>query len=542
MHRDPRLLTNQAFDVVVVGGGIYGSWMAFHAAVAGLKVALIEKSDWGSATSSASSKLLHGGLRYLERYEFGLVRKSLRERRELSQRLPHQVRPLRFLVPVYRDTRVGRWRMNAGLWLYDRLAGRRQPVGAHEWFSAPDFLKLLPSLKNDALLGGYSYGDCGTDDARLVLEIVASAIRAGAVACHYVKADELLTANGRATGVRVTDLESGSRFDVTGSIVINAAGPWVNRQFGRTNDNASPNPAGSHIPESAVRLTKGVHLVMPALESPHAVLLTSKSDGRVFFLIPWYGRTLLGTTDTDFHGDPESVSVEMSDIDYLLSAANSYLQIPWTHDDIHGSFAGLRTLQEEAGRKASGVSREWLFEETVPGLWTSIGGKLTSARVDAIEAVDRILASLKRPRHHAFPEQEMAWCPDGRFFDWLRQTCSEAEAAGLDAETATECARRHGARMADIIALVKTSPDLAARIVRDLPFCRAEVVHAARSEMVRTLVDLLRRRIPLLILTRLTQETITDVCDLAAPELGWDAARCAQEVATVNSLTTANRA
>ena len=533
LRRDIKQLKSGPFDVLVIGGGIYGSWISYQASVAGLKVAQVEKSDWGSATSSASSKLLHGGLRYLERFEFGLVRKSLHERRELNRILPHHVRPLRFLLPVYRHSRVGRIRLKLGLWLYDRLAGRNQPVDSHQQFSASAMRELEPALKENELLGGFSYGDCATDDARMILEIVDSAISMGATACPYVKAEELLTTNGRVTGARLFDCEQGSVFDVHASVVVNAAGPWITRKFGAEPGFGATNEGDARAGHEGIRLTKGVHVVMPALHSDQALLLTARSDGRVFFLVPWYGRTLLGTTDTDFYDDPASVRVEREDVDYLLSAANSCLRTLWTTDDIHGAFAGLRTLQNEAGKSASGVSREWCFVESPSGLMTSIGGKYTSARVDAIEAVNKILKTLHRPPQKPSSPIKMAWCPETPFPDWLDQTCNEAASVGIDRETATTCARRHGTNMADIIALVSASPELAHRIVADLPFCRAEVVHAASYEMARTLLDILRRRIPLLVLTRLRRETVTDVCDLAAHVLKWDADRQEQEIAGV---------
>lgn len=521
-HRDVSRLEGRRFDVVIVGGGIYGSWAAYHAAVAGLNVALVEQSDWGSATSSASSKLLHGGLRYLERFEFGLVRKSLHERRELNRLLPHLVRPLRFLVPVYTHSRVGRLRLKAGLWLYDRLAGANQPVGPHQSFSAVDLQKLEPALTSEQLVGGFSYGDCATDDARMVLQITQSAVQAGATACSYVRAEELLQSKAQVTGLRLLDAKTGRRFQVETSVVLNASGPWVFRQLGLNSQ------------ESTVRVTRGVHLVMPSLGSDHAILLTSRSDGRVFFLIPWYGRTLLGTTDTDYRGDPDCVRVEQDDVDYLLAAANDYLQVPWTADDIHGSFAGLRTLQNESQTTASGVSREWSLQEPLPGVLVSVGGKLTSARVDAAQAVRRVCELLNRSSAESLPISLMAGSPSGDFAAWMARLCKLAVDAGIDSETAATGARRHGTRFRHIVELVHDSPDLATRIVRDLPFCRAEVVHAAMYEMPQCLMDIIRRRIPLTVLSRLDHAAVNDICSLAANVLKWDTVRQEQEIMSVS--------
>ena len=524
MQRDLQQLKNGPFDVLVIGGGIYGSWIAYQASVSGLKVALVEKSDWGGATSSASSKLLHGGLRYLERFEVGLVRKSLQERRELHRLLPHHVRPLRFLLPVYRHSRVGRFRLKLGLWLYDRLAGRNQPVGKHHRFSAASLLQQEESLSSEQLLGGFSYGDCGTDDFRIILEVVDSAIQAGAVACNYVEATELLTSTGRVNGANLKDAESGEAFPLEATLVVNAAGPWVNRLPA---DEMKTSPA-----EIGVRLTKGVHLVMPALQSDNAVLLTARRDGRVFFLIPWYGRTLLGTTDTDYHGNPADVCVEPEDVGYLLSAANHYLKTPWNHADIHGAFAGLRTLQDERGKSASGVSREWLFQKTKPGLMSSIGGKYTSARIDAIHAVDEVIRVVGRGVLPREPNR-MAWCPASSFVDFQKQTVADLEVVGVDSETAKHCARRHGIQVSKLTELIKSDLRLAERIVPELPFCYAEILHAVTSESARTLTDILRRRVPLQILSRLDTSTITSVCDLVSHQLCWDKPRQQLEIRSV---------
>lgn len=530
MIRDVSKLKNGPFDVVIIGGGIYGSWMALYAALSGIKVALVEKSDWASATSSSSSKLLHGGLRYLERYEFGLVRKSLLERKELDRLLPHQVRPLRFLLPVYRDSRVGRLRLKAGLCLYDLLAGRNQPVGGHQSFSAEQLTSVEAGLKPDNLVGGFSYGDCGTDDFRMVLEVVDTAIQAGVTACHYVAASELTTTSGRVTGVRLNDLQTGEAFNVETSLVVNAAGPWVFQQFGLHD------PA---VNSTRVRLTKGVHLVMPALKSDHAVLLTAESDGRVFFLIPWYGRTLLGTTDADYQGKPGDVKVEQADVDYLLTAANGYLKTPWSTADIHSAYVGLRTLQDEAGQAASGVSRDWVIEQTMPGLLTSIGGKYTSARVDAIESVNRMLGLLQRRVRRDFSSTKMAWFSGEDFAVWKKTICQKAEDAGLDGQTADNCVRRYGANFESVLQLIAGQPNLAERIVPDLPFCYAELVYAARYEMAVTLTDILRRRVPLMLLTVLDPATIQNACRLVAEHMNWDDAEQSQQVADVLKASSA---
>jgi glycerol-3-phosphate dehydrogenase len=519
MKRDVEHLKQGEFDLLVAGGGIYGSWVARHAAAAGLRVALVERSDWGSGTSSASSKLLHGGLRYLEQFEFGLVRKSLKERRQLHERLPHQVRPLRFLFPIYQDSRVGRFQLKLGLWLYDRLAGRGQPVGPHQSFSRDALVAEEPCLTSVHMLGGFSYGDCGTDDARMTLEVVASAIDGGATAANYVSVQDWIVDDGRIAGATLKDEETGTTFDLKTSVVVNTTGPWV---FGLP---------GLESSTAQIRLTKGVHLVMPRLQSESAVLLTAKSDGRVFFLIPWYGRTLLGTTDTDVSQNPESVRVERCDVEYLLNAANDYLVKPWTMDDVHGTFVGVRTLQNEAGKSASSVSREWDVEEPIRGLLSSVGGKFTSARVDAASIMERVFELLDTDVDPQDPA--MSWFPDDVFETWLTATTNQGTALGLDRATAVNCARRYGAKVNEVFALIQSTPDLAQPITAECSFCRAEIVHSARHEMSRTLIDILRRRIPLMVLSHLTDDVLNDASTLAGNELGWNSERRQQEITRV---------
>lgn len=528
MRREPERLDRGPFDALVIGGGIYGSWIACHAARAGLKTALVEKEDWGSGTSSASSKLLHGGLRYLEYYDFGLVRKSLGERRELHRRLPHHVRPLHFLLPVYAEARVGRVRLELGLWLYDRLAGGNQPVGPHRAYSARALSAAEPRLRSQGLRGGFRYGDCWTDDARMVLEIVETAMAAGAAAVNYTKVEAMLREGGRVVGARVRDMESGALRDLRAAAVINAAGAWAE---------ALVDP---QKPPVLARHTKGVHLVLPGLPSGDAVLLTAKADGRVFFLIPWYGRTLLGTTDTDYGGTPDAARVEAADVDYLLDAAADYVTPAWTREEVIGAFCGLRTLRKEEGKPASEVTREWSLEQPLPGLWMPVGGKYTSARVESMQVVSAVRESLGRGR--GVPPGEdapMAWFPGEPFGTWKAAAIRSGCEAGMDEETAACCADRHGARFAAVLEKVRADRSLARRLVPDLPFSRVEVVHAVQEEMARTLADVLRRRIPLLLLSDTPRAAVEDAAQLAGAVLEWSRERRALEVEQVLAMKQA---
>ena len=503
------------FDLLVCGGGIYGAWTAYDAALRGLKVALVEKGDWAGSTSSCSSKLIHGGLRYLETYDFKLVRKALKERGRLLRVAPHRVWPLRFGVPVYADSRNGMLLLKAGLTLYDTLAGfPGEPMRHHHhWHN--EFSQHFPFLDEATLTGGFTYGDAQTDDARLVLELVAGALAHGAVCVNYTKLVAWDEAHGLVCGATVQDVETGLTMQVRARQCVSTAGQW----------NAMTAQGSAWC-----RLTKGIHLVLPALPTSEAILLTAKEDGRVFFIIPWYGRTLLGTTDTDYRDDVNRVEVEAEDVDYLLAAANGYLKTPWSKADVIGSYAGLRVMKQSDAAHPSAASRDWELKTTGNGLLYAIGGKLTSAREDATVIVDTVCTRLGVAAACATRRQDLPWKPQQDFAVWSQEMTAQALRLGIDADCTKWLLRRHGARVEQVLRIVKESPELAARIVPDLPFIHADLLLSARDEMVLHLSDLLRRRMPLLILAKLDVAEMRKLAELVAPVLGWDAQRVAQEV------------
>lgn len=518
MKRDFSSLAHPGLDLLVIGGGIYGAWTAYDAALRGLRVALIERTDWAAGTSSASSKLVHGGLRYLEQFHLGLVRGSLAERRRLTELAPHRVSPVRFVIPAYRGGRVGRLRWRLGLTLYDLLAGADQPVSPHETLAAAPLHHRFPFLRQDGLLGGFSYGDCQLDDARCTVEIVDGAVGAGVIAVNGAEATRLLRNSERIEGAVVTDRHTGAALDVRATVTMDCSGSWSPALL-----------ADSPATPRETRMTKGVHLVMPPLPANEAFLLLSQVDGRVFFLIPWYGRTLLGTTDTPFSGDPGQVEVLTEDVEYLLQAANAFLSQPWQRGDIQASYAGLRVLPNAAGAPTN-VTREWSLDVPAPGLLRSVGGKFTTARADAARAVDRVMTSLghgagARPTG----ERPFPWAPPGDFGSWLQDATARGVALGLDESTAHTAALRFGSGVGALHARITTQPDLARRLDPTLPFCRAEVVHVVEQEMACTLHDVLRRRIPLLLLTSPATDVLQDAASLAGEVLGWTAERCQEE-------------
>jgi glycerol-3-phosphate dehydrogenase len=513
MKRDFAALQGE-FDLLVCGGGIYGAWSAYDAALRGLKVALVEQGDWASATSSASSKLIHGGLRYLETCDFKLVRKALKERQMLLQAAPHRVWPLRFGVPVYADSRNGTLKLKAGLTLYDMLAGFPDEPMRHRHFGHAHFSGHFPFLDERALKGGFTYGDAQTDDARLVLELVAGALAHGAVCVNHARLVAWNEEGGRVCGATVQDALTDATAQVRARQCVSTVGQWA---------------AATAQGREWCRLSKGIHLVMPALPTHEAILLTAKENGRVFFIIPWCGRTLLGTTDTDYRGDIGRVAVEAEDADYLLAAANGYLKTAWTKQDVIGSYAGLRVMKQSDAAHPSAASRDWELQTAGNGLHHAIGGKLTSAREDATVIVDAVCAQLGVAASCATRDRDFPWKPPQDFAVWSEEAAAQAQRLGIDTESAKWLMRRHGVRVAQVFRIVEETPQLAARIVADLPFIRADLLFCARDEMALHLSDLLRRRMPLLILARPSPAEVRRLAELVAPDMGWDADRIAQE-------------
>jgi glycerol-3-phosphate dehydrogenase len=493
--RNVAALRGGKFDLLVIGGGIYGAWTACDAAQRGLKVALVEKNDWGSGTSSASSKLIHGGLRYLEHYEFSLVRHSLAERRVLSRLAPHLVRPLNFLVPVWKDSRVGRLQLLAGLTLYDFLATGKQPVPRFKSYSRDRMLQHHPFIAAEGLRGGLRYGDCQEDDARMTLFVAAAAQAAGAVCANRVGAVELIEDQGKVLGAKLRDEESGAAFELRADCVVNAAGPWGRALVGA----AAPK----------VKLIKGVHLVLPAIVGcEEAFLLTAPQDGRVFFVIPWYGRTLLGTTEAQVADASEAV-VQPEEARYLLEAVNRLLPgLRWSEADVIASFAGVRTLHDAATEDLSAVSREFTIVEPKPGLIWPVGGKYTTARCDAEEVVDRVLRMLGRePAPAVSARRPLPGAPTetpglGEFTGWQAEALSALARRGVDDEAARFLTLRHGTGLSRVQALLEENPGWSARLHTEAPFLVAEAVLALREEMARGVDDVLRRRMPLNLLVR----------------------------------------
>jgi glycerol-3-phosphate dehydrogenase len=511
-------LKEHVFDVLVIGGGIYGAWTAYDAALRGLSVALIERDDWAAGTSSASSKLIHGGLRYLEHYDFGLVRDALAERKRLHRIAPHLVRPLEFVMPVWKGPRASMLMLSAGLTLYDVLGGRRQPVPRHRRHSARSLLQKFPYVDPERLLGGFSYGDCQEDDARLALSVVAAAQDAGAVVANRLSARALLHDGGTVTGARVHDRLADEPFDLRARVTVNAAGPWA------------PELLGAAAPR--VKRVKGIHIVVPAIPGCDNAFLLTARDGRVFFVIPFYGRTLIGTTEQEVDG-PDQAQATDEEVRYLLDGVRNGLPgIPWTPDDVLARFAGIRTLQAEDAENLAAVTREFTVLQPQPGVVMPIGGKYTTARCDAVEIVDLVERHLGRTHVASRTAQRLlpgAPSPGEPFERWQSAMIPLLKQRGVDEACARSLTLRHGTGIGRIAELLQEDSRWAAPLTRTTTLVEAEIVLAVRDEMALSLEDVLRRRVPLALIERMDDSLIKRLADFVAPHMRRDSAEIVVE-------------
>ena len=531
-------LASEPFDLLVIGGGITGAGVALDAAGRGLRTALIERGDFAAGTSSRSSKLVHGGLRYLQQKEFRLVYEALAERQRLLKLAPHLVKPLPFLIPVFasgvaaKARASGRARaVGTALWMYDATGGAR--IGKlHKRLSKREALELMPDLDGRNLAAAFLYYDARVDDARLTLMVVKTAASLGAVAANRVEATGLLREGGRVAGAVLTDRLTGRRIEARAGVVVNAAGVWADEV--RALDEGT-NP-------KSIRPAKGVHITLPAGRPALdiAAVLSVPGDRRSVFVIPWGDRIYVGTTDTDYDGPLEDPQCTAADIDYLLSALNSWVTRPVGRHEVLGAWAGLRPLVGGAGpaseavsSKTADLSRRHAVRVAPSGLGTIVGGKLTTSRAMAEDTVDEAVGVLRQQRSAAGGERRGARLrvPDSRsgstplFGAEGYEELSEDGAAGrlgLPADVVAHLAGRFGGHAQAVAAMVRDRPELGERLVPGLPYLKAEAIYAVRYEMALTLEDILSRRTRSLLLdAAATAGAARSVADLVAPELGW---------------------
>lgn len=512
-----------SFDIVVIGGGINGAGIAHDAALRGFKVLLVEQRDLAFGTSSRSSKLIHGGLRYLEHYQFKLVFEGTNERAALRKIAPHLVRPLLFALPVYEKSRHPLWLVDIGLWMYDFLSLFKVDLRHVTLRSAKRMLEREPLLNPEGLTGGIIYYDCVTDDARLTLENALAAARRGSVILTRAKVEGLESvgdsgAPGAGSGpatVILRDQIGGRSFAVRAAVVVNSTGVWTDSIRGL-----------SGVEEKVLRPTKGVHLVLKKerLDVRHAVAMLAPQDGRVMFAIPWNGRTVLGTTDTDEVVDPSVVQVETRDVEYLLAAANH--QFPGRDlvpSDVIAAWAGLRPLIQIDAENASDVPREHkLFRDG--RMVTIAGGKLTTYRRMAQEVVDaaiEIMGVKHVPSMTAKARLPGALGLDSDFDAFVSRL---SLGSGVDAHVAGRLANVYGSRAEGVLEYLKEESGMGERVCPDCDVIMAEVAHAVDRELALRVEDVLVRRTSLsLIAEDQALGAAERVADVMGARLGWDA-------------------
>jgi len=490
-----------------------GSGIARDAALRGLHTALFEKNDFCSGTTSRSTRLIHGGLRYLETLDFRLVRLDLREREILLRIAPHLVKPLPFIVPFYGRSRAYRAKINLGLTLYDILSFDSS-LKRHRSISASDVRAAAPDVESRALQGGVLYYDAQVESPeRLVLENLIDAQEHGAFAYNYTEVVGA-AAGDSGPGVRVRDLISDNEAEVKGRVIINAAGPWVDQ-------------VSSHMamqPGTRVRLTKGIHLVCPPL-SAKALVFFSRVDDRLFFVVPWLGQSLIGTTDTDFLQDPGKAAADSADIKYLLDSVRLFIP-SLDRSRIRYSYAGVRALVPEPGKKPSAISRLHLIaDEAVngaPGLISVIGGKITGYRAIAEQAVD--LACIKLGVRLA-SSTESTLLPGAR-----GQTAPGKELPDfLKPETVRHLFCLYGSRAAEVIRLAHSDARLRSCLATDSPDIAAQVIHSVRREQCLRATDFLLRRTLMGFSPDQGCRALPEVIALMGDELGWSATKRNEE-------------
>lgn len=513
-HRDALdALANQKFDLLIIGGGVTGVGTALDAAARGLRVALVEAQDLAAGTSSRSSKLIHGGLRYLEQYDFKLVREALQEREAMVTTLaPHLVKPVAFLYPLHEKVKE-RTYVGAGLALYDVLRGFQRALPWHKHIGQKNIAEIAPSLRQDIVTGAIKYFDAQVDDARHTMMIGRTAARHGAVIATRVQCESLLKEGERVGGAIVKDLETGNLIGVRASVTVMCAGIWsdeLHTKFGLK--------AGYEV-----RMSKGVHIVLPgsAINSQSGIIL--KTSTSVLFVIPWLDKWIVGTTDTEYEGDRNEPLANREDVDYILTQANRVLDPQLRYEDIIGVYAGLRPLvSNKSESSTTKLSREHAVDRPAPGFVSIAGGKYTTYRIMAEDVVDLAVKELHRIVPKSVTDSLPIVGADG-YHALVQQIPIIAADANLSEKTVVHLLDRYGSLISEVLDLIADAPDLAKLLVQDLPYLRAEIYYAASHEGARSVEDVIARR------TRLAFEApddgvhlANDIAEIIAPVLGWN--------------------
>lgn len=487
-------MKTQTYDLIIIGGGINGAGIARDAAERGLSVYLAEKNDFAFGTTFRSTKLIHGGLRYLEHYEIGLVRESLREREILLRQAPHLVHPIQFVIPIYEDNKYGYGKVKLGLLAYDILSYDKT-LENHKSYSMEELLSFEPNIRARNLKGGFTYFDCQlTYPERLCLENILLAKAAGAVVQNYTKVIDLLFEDEQVRGVNVRDVLTGSESEISGRAVINAAGPWIDFIL------QTKNPYGL----KKIGGTKGSHILLPKFRHGprHALYLPAHQDGRPFFIIPWRDYYWVGTTDIRYHGDLDSVRATKEEIEYLLREVN--FVVPDAHltaKDVIYSLAGIRPLPvTDSDTEEAEITRSHIIfdheDEGIVNLFSIIGGKLTTYRSLAQEAVDLVFEKLHRESPECQTAEKPSW--GGGMKDvqnYIRENAKKhAQKYGLAEEQVAYLISVYGSQFQRVLQLADEQPQLKERICKNNPDIKAQIIFAIENELPRTLADIFLRR------------------------------------------------
>lgn len=530
-EEDLSSLKREEFDLLVIGGGVTGAGIALDGASRGLKVALVEAEDLASGTSSRSSKLIHGGLRYLEQYDFKLVKEALREREMMVTSLaPYLVKPVSFLFPLTEKFRE-RTYVGAGLALYDLLRGFKQALPWHKHLDQKRVAKVAPSLRSDIITGGIQYFDAQVDDARHTMMIARTAKRYGARIATYTEVTELIREGKRVVGVKVKPQESRS-FAVKAKVTVLAGGVWtppLYKKFGLK-------------PGYEVRMSKGAHIVVPgeAISSESGIII--KTPLSVLFIIPWFGKWIVGTTDTEYKDDPNSPVASKADVDYILTQANRVLTPRLKRSDVIGVYAGLRPLiSSSPDSPTTKLSREHIVDRPAPGFVSIAGGKYTTYRVMAEDAVDVASAELRR----LVPESSTAQLPllgsDG-YFALTNKVSHLAKEYGVSEDAIRHLLERYGSEIVTLLELTRKRPELKGRLDPNLEYLKVEALYAVEYEGARTVADIVDRR------TRIGFESedhgvsiAKELAEILAKTLRWNAAEKKRQMEAFKAHVKAER-
>ena len=528
-------LASSELQVLVVGGGVVGAGVALDAVSRGLTTGLVEARDFGSGTSSRSSKLIHGGLRYLEQFNVGLVREALSERSLLLQRLaPHLVRPVSFMFPF---THHGWERAYVGLGVtaYDTLGfsmGQTRGLPGHRQLTRRGALRLAPALNRKALTGALVYWDAQVDDARYVMTLVRTAASFGAHAASRTQVTGFLREGERVTGVRATDLETGNELEIRAQQVVNATGVWTDEIQEMVGGRGTIN----------VRASKGVHLVVPRdrIHSTTGIIL--RTPVSVLFVIPWGRHWIIGTTDTDWSLDKAHPAASRADIDYVLGQLNKILAVPLSQDDVEGVYAGLRPLLAGESESTSKLSREHTVVHPVPGLVMIAGGKYTTYRIMARDAVDAVAHGLDGKVAPSCTDSVPLAGADGFIALWNSRHAL-ARSSGLHVARIEHLLQRYGSMIGEVLALIAADPGLGKPLAGADDYLRAEIVYAASHEGARHLDDVLARRTHASIETwDRGQSAAEEAVSLMAGPMKWKARQIARELENYQARVSAERA